>query len=435
MSYLKLKLHNSLTKSDYIVENFELMTMYVCGPTLYNELHIGNGRSLVVFDVFFRVFNYLFEKVIYVRNITDIDDKIVQKSMERGISAEMLVNEYEVFYKRDLNNLNILPPTYEPKATFFLPQMIEYIKKLQVKDYAYVTKNKNVYFEVSKLEDYNFFQNIDALKEEARVINKEDKKNWKDFALWKGVTDNYGYESPWGYGRPGWHLECSVMSNHYLGDNFMLHGGGEDLAFPHHHNEIAQGMGYANKCCSELFVHNGLICLKGNKMSKSLGNIITISSIAQSKYHGDILRYIYISTYYNSNLNFTDDILINSTNIINKIREFKYKNIHLRDNKKKEVYMEHLLNYMNIPETMSHLFSLMSDANNYNIVMNTWQLLGFDLGIRQEVDSAIIANLIEKRQEAKLEKNYELSDSIRKELESYHIKVQDSKDEQIWFYM
>jgi cysteinyl-tRNA synthetase len=442
---LELKLHNTLTKKDYIINNindFKKIGMYVCGPTLYNELHIGNGRSLVVFDVFFRFFKHIFKEVIYVRNITDIEDKIIKKALEEDLKPDDIVNRYEVIFKKDLENLNILSPTFEPKATHFIKEMILYIQKLIENGFAYKTKSGNVYFNTQKLDHYDYFQNPNNLQENKKIDNKEDKNHWQDFALWKFVDDKFGYESPWGYGRPGWHLECSVMSEKYLGEEFLFHGGGEDLAFPHHHNEIAQSFGYCNKCISKIFVHNGLLQLNGEKMSKSLGNSIFIKEKVFNKYDGDILRYLYLSTYYSSNLNVNESIFIQSESNINKIREFKYKYmIYYKENQNenKEVYIDDLLKYMNIPETITYLFKLMNEIENipinYNLIMNTWELLGFDLSIRSSLSINEINELIEERKIAKNNKNYILSDEIRKKLEKDFVKIEDQLSVSIWFYI
>jgi cysteinyl-tRNA synthetase len=435
----KLNLYNHLTKKNIVIDTFDKMTMYVCGPTLYDELHIGNGRSLVIFDVIFRIFKVLFKEVIYVRNITDIEDKIIIKCNEEKKNPKEIVDKYEEIFNENLKNLNILPPTFQPKATDFINEMIEYIKVLIKKDFAYVTPEGNVYFRISQLEKYDFFQNPDSLKENLRIENENDKENWQDFVLWKKTHDKYGYESPWCYGRPGWHLECSVMSNHYLGDEFLVHGGGEDLAFPHHHNEIAQGLGYSNKCCSKIFLHNGLIQFNGEKMSKSLGNVIKISSMASNKHDGDILRYLYISTYYNSSLNVTDEVILQSKNTINKIREFKFKNEKYKNTNNQELYLDKILTDINIPKTFTYLFALMNDidkiSENYNIIINTFHFLGFDLEKRTNLDENQILELIKNRQEAKNNKDYNLSDKIRKELEANFVKIEDKKDEQYWFYI
>lgn len=435
----KLILYNHLTKKDIVIEDFKKMTMYVCGPTLYDELHIGNGRSLVIFDMIFRIFKLLFQEITYVRNITDIEDKIIIKCENEKKTPKEIVDKYTKIFEQNLGNLNVLPPTFQPKATEFLEEMIKYIETLIKKGFAYKTSENNVYFSVNKLENYNFFQNPESLKKDLRIENQSDKEYWQDFVLWKQVKDEYGYNSPWGYGRPGWHLECSVMSHHYLGDEFLIHGGGEDLAFPHHHNEIAQGFGYANKCCSKIFLHNGLIQFKGEKMSKSLGNIITISSAANNKYEGDTLRYLYISTYYNSSLNVTEEVILQSKNTVNKIREFKFKYEEYKDINNKEIYLDKILNNLNIPKTFTYLFALMNDLdnikNNYNIVMNTFHLLGFDLAIRTDLSTDEILILIKNREEAKKNKDYNLSDKIRKKLENHFIKIEDKKDKQIWFYI
>jgi cysteinyl-tRNA synthetase len=436
---IQMKIYNTLTKKDFIIKDFNEMTMYVCGPTLYDKLHIGNGRSLVVFDVFFRVFKHIFKKVTYVRNITDIEDKIVNKALEEKISTDEIVKRYEFFFREDLENLNILPVTFEPKATEFIPQMILYIENLIENGFAYKTNKGNVYFNTEKLENYNFFQDPNNLQENKRISNKDDKNNWQDFVLWKIVDDVFGYKSPWGYGRPGWHLECSVMSEYYLGKEFLFHGGGEDLAFPHHHNEIAQSFGYCNKCISKIFVHNGLLQINGEKMSKSLGNIITINQKIYNKHEGDILRYLYISTYYNKNLNVTEDIFIQSASNVNKIREFKYKYIKYINSDNKEIYIHELLNDMNIPETITYLFQLMNEIKdiekNYNLIMNTWHLLGFDLSIRTKFTEVEIEKFLIERQIAKNNKNYSLSDEIRRKLEENFVKIEDKKNEFIWYFI
>lgn len=428
------KIYNNLTKKIEEINDFSKMTMYVCGPTLYDDLHVGNGRSLIIFDTFYRFFKFVFKEVIYVRNITDIDDKIIDKAIKLKKTPKEVVEIYNLSFRKILEDLNILNPTFETKATEFLPEMFDYISTLLKKKYAYITEKKNIYFSVSKLENYNFFQDTSQLKEEARVIHKDDKKNWQDFALWKNVNDNFGYDSPWGYGRPGWHLECSVMSNHYLGNNFLFHGGGEDLAFPHHHNEIAQGLGYCNEICSKIFVHNGLICFQGEKMSKSVGNILKINSIIKNKYDGDVWRYIFLSTSYSSSINLTPLIIENSKNIIDKIREFKFKYFFLKDINYKEVYIENLWENFNLPELFNNLFALLK-KENYNLIMNTFSLLGFDFSIRTSLSIKEIEKLIEDREIAKKNKNYEESDKIRYFLQSNFIKIEDSKEKSIWFYM
>lgn len=394
-----LQIYSKLTKQKEKFNDLSIMKMYVCGPTLYNDMHIGNGRSLIIFDVFFRFFRQIFQQVIYVRNITDVDDKIINKAIENHQTPKEIVDFYEKIFKTDTKNLNLLEPTYEPKVTAFIPQIIEYIQKIISNGYGYVTEDGNVYFSTNKLDRYDFFQNASELIEESRICKKDDKHSWKDFALWKKVDDEFGYDSPWGYGRPSWHIECTVMSNYYLGSHFDFHGGGEDLAFPHHHNEIAQNYGGAQCCPTNLFVHNGLVNINGAKMSKSLGNIIQINQIVKNTYDGDVLRYIFISTYYSSPVNFSDELWNNGQNMVNKFRRYKFLYEHMRDNKNNELLIDAMFDDFNLPALFFQVNQVMKqkDKNSYNKVINTLELLGFVLDIRTQLSEENINKLVSER--------------------------------------
>ena len=317
-----LKLTNSLTRKKELFKpiNPENITMYACGPTVYDNPHVGNARTLVVFDILYRVLKKLFTNVKYVRNITDVDDKIIEASKNKKISInEITKNVTKVFHK-NCKSLNCLVPTSEPRATDHIQEMVEMTKSLIEKNFAYAVEG-HVYFSVSTFKEYGKLsnKNLDELKAGSRIEISKLKKNPMDFVLWKpSLPDDPGWESPWGRGRPGWHLECSVMSEKYLGKNFDIHGGGLDLIFPHHENEIAQS------CCnnstekfSNYWVHNGFVTINKEKMSKSLGNIVSISD-AVDKYSGQVVRLALLSAHYSQPLDWNEKLLEEQKSIIEK---------------------------------------------------------------------------------------------------------------------
>ena len=317
-----LKLTNSLTRKKELFKpiNPENITMYACGPTVYDNPHVGNARTLVVFDILYRVLKKLFTNVKYVRNITDVDDKIIEASKNKKISInEITKNVTKVFHK-NCKSLNCLVPTSEPRATDHIQEMVEMTKSLIKKNFAYSVEG-HVYFSVSTFKEYGKLsnKNLDELKAGSRIEISKLKKNPMDFVLWKpSLPDDPGWESPWGRGRPGWHLECSVMSEKYLGKNFDIHGGGLDLIFPHHENEIAQS------CCnnstekfSNYWVHNGFVTINKEKMSKSLGNIVSISD-AVDKYSGQVVRLALLSAHYSQPLDWNEKLLEEQKSIIEK---------------------------------------------------------------------------------------------------------------------
>ena len=318
--YLTNSLGNK--KEKFIPINENQINMYVCGPTVYDDPHIGNARPLVVFDVLFRILkcNFGENQVTYVRNITDIDDKIIQSSIEKKITTEELTNKITKNFHDDCSYLNCLKPTHEPKATENISLMIEMINQLLKYGYAY-SNNKHVYFEVKKFKDYGKLsnKNLDELIAGSRVEISENKKNPEDFVLWKPSKDNEPFwDSPWGKGRPGWHLECSVMSKKYLGDKFDIHGGGRDLIFPHHENEIAQSIcANKNDVFANYWVHNGFITMSNEKMAKSQGNILKIKDF-KNKIDGQVLRLALMSTHYKQQLDWNDQLINNCQNTINK---------------------------------------------------------------------------------------------------------------------
>ena len=309
-------------KEKFVPINKNKIGMYVCGPTVYDDPHIGNARPLVVFDILFRVLkcSYGDKKIIYVRNITDIDDKIIQSSIEKNITTNELTIKITKKFHEECNYLNCQKPTFEPKATENISLMIEMISSLLKKDYAYFN-NRHVYFEVKKFKDYGKLsnKNLDDLIVGSRVEVSENKKNPEDFVLWKPSKDNEPYwDSPWGKGRPGWHLECSVMSKKYLGDKFDIHGGGRDLIFPHHENEIAQSRcANENETFANYWIHNGFVTMSNEKMAKSQGNILKISDF-KNNISGQVFRFALMSAHYKQPLDWNDKLIDQCQNTINK---------------------------------------------------------------------------------------------------------------------
>jgi cysteinyl-tRNA synthetase len=319
-----LTISNSLTRSKDLFKpiNPKKISMYVCGPTVYDNPHVGNARSLVVFDLLYRVLNKLYGKdnVTYVRNITDVDDKIIEAAKQKNVSIEKITNDVTKIFHQNTKDLNCLTPSVEPKATEHIKEMIDMISSLIKKKLAYENKG-HVYFLISGFKDYGKLSNkkIDELVAGSRVEVSDLKKNPLDFILWKpALSDEPGWESPWGRGRPGWHLECSVMSEKYLGKEFDIHGGGLDLLFPHHENEIAQSCANnSSKILANYWVHNGFLTMKKEKMSKSVGNIETITEVLEN-YNGQVIRLALLSAHYKQPLDWNNNLLEQSKTNLEK---------------------------------------------------------------------------------------------------------------------
>ena len=344
--------------------------MYVCGPTVYESPHIGNARPLVVFDILFKVLKCKYGKdsITYVRNITDIDDKIITSSIENKISVSELTGKITSIFHEDCKYLNCESPTHEPRATDNISLMIDMINKLIKNNFAY-EKNNHVYFEVKKFDDYGKLsnKNLDELVAGARVEISKNKKNPEDFVLWKPSSNDEPYwDSPWGKGRPGWHLECSVMSKKFLGDVFDIHGGGRDLIFPHHENEIAQ-----SRCANEknnfanYWVHNGFITISNEKMSKSLGNILKISDF-KKKVNGQVLRLALISSHYKQPLDWNNKLLNECEKTINKWYESYIdidKSVLIPDE-----YLSPLYDDLNTPGYIANLHKLFELSQKLSLI-------------------------------------------------------------------
>ena len=446
-------LSNSLgnKKEKFVPINKNKIGIYVCGPTVYDDPHIGNARPLVVFDILYRVLKCKFgeKTVTYVRNITDIDDKIIQSSNEKKISTQELTKKITKNFHEDCVYLGCQKPTFEPKATENISLMIEMINKLIQNGYAYLN-NLHIYFEVKKFKDYGKLsnKNLDELIAGSRVEVSENKKNPEDFVLWKPSKDNEPFwESPWGKGRPGWHLECSVMSKKYLGDKFDIHGGGRDLIFPHHENEIAQSR-CANdtKVFANYWIHNGFITMSNEKMAKSQGNILKTMDL-KKKINGQVLRLALMSAHYKQPLDWNDKLLEDSKSTIDKW----YQMFVSIKNKIKipETMLLPLYDDLNTPGYIGNLHKLFDKANSGNskdkeIFVSACNFVGLLNETREQwlefkktrssMSENEILSKINLRNKARESKDYGFADEIRKELLDKGVLIEDKNGKTIWKY-
>ena len=309
-------------KEEFVPLKENQIGMYVCGVTVYDYCHVGHARAAIVFDTFYRYFQYRGYEVLFVRNFTDIDDKIINRADEQGVDWQEINRKYIDAFYEDMGRLNIAAPTEEPKATDHIPEMLEMIQSLVDQDKAYESEG-DVFYSIKSFKEYGCLsgKNIDDLQSGARVEVNETKRNPLDFALWKKSKPGEPFwDSPWGPGRPGWHIECSAMSKKYLGDTFDIHGGGKDLVFPHHENEIAQSCGCTGKQPVRYWVHNGFVNIDKEKMSKSLGNFFTIREVYK-KYHPEVLRLFLISSHYRSPIDFSEKNLEDATKVLSRFYE------------------------------------------------------------------------------------------------------------------
>ena len=444
----KLQLTNSFTrkKETFNPINPKKISLYSCGPTVYDKPHVGNARTLVVFDMLFRILKLSYgQNVLYVRNITDVDDKIIEASKKNKKSINEITENITKIFHKDCESLNCLKPTKEPKATEHIKEMIEMTSSLIKKKFAYENEG-HVYFSVASYKNYGKLsnKNLDELKSGSRIEVSNLKKDPMDFVLWKpSSAADPGWESPWGRGRPGWHLECSVMSEKYLGKTFDIHGGGLDLIFPHHENEIAQS------CCNNsldrlanYWVHNGFVTINKEKMSKSLGNVISISD-AVSKYSGQVVRLALLSAHYSQPLDWNNDLLNQQKNTIDK-----WYNLYEETNEVdiSEISVS-LFDDLNTPGFIAKLHELYNDAikgdnkkkiifNNacrflglFNISKNEWQNLKKR---RLNISENTILKKIDERAKAKKDGNFDLADKIRNDLFDQGILIEDQKEKTIW---
>ena len=452
---VSFKIFNSLNgqKEEFNPYNPEHIKIYACGPTVYNYAHIGNARMAVVFDTFVRTLRIFYPKVTYVSNITDIDDKIIEAAHEQKVEISSITEKYTKIYNDDMAELNVLMPDIQPKATEYIPEMIELIEDLISKDFAY-EKDGHVLFHVPNYDNYGKLskRNRDEQIAGSRVEIAPFKKDPADFVLWKPSDKSQpGWDSPWGVGRPGWHTECSAMSKKTLGLPFDIHGGGRDLIFPHHENEIAQS------CCSsaniedptsyaKYWMHNGFVTIDGEKMSKSLGNIILVNELTES-HHGEVIRLALLSSHYRQGLDWNEKIIHQASILLDKLYEIKF----LLNGENKEYSSEtnlepiaYLADDLNTPGLIAELHKLVKDFNTSNSnkseIKIHLNLISQALGILQddsykkiseELESKIHA-LILKRKVAKDSKDYELADKIRNELLDLGVEIKDTSSGTDW---
>ena len=419
--------------------------MYVCGPTVYDDPHIGNARPIVIFDILFKVLKKRFSNVTYVRNITDVDDKIIKSANEKNISISDLTESVINSFNKDCNYLNCEDPSQQPKATEHIDLMIEMISELIKKSFAY-ENNKHVYFEVKKFEDYGKLSNkkLEDLIEGSRIEVSDNKKSSEDFVLWKPSLENEpSWDSPWGKGRPGWHLECSAMSKKFLGNEFDIHGGGIDLIFPHHENEIAQSR-CANdtKVFANYWLHNAFITMSNEKMAKSQGNILKIKDF-RDKVSGQVLRLALISAHYKQPLDWNDKLLTDCQNTINK-----WYNVYLPSNKDlDDELLKPLYDDINTPGYIANLHQLYDKANKGNdedkqIFNSACNFIGLLQETKEQwlshkivnvdITEDEIKNKIDLRNKARANKDYKEADNIRDYLLDKGVLIEDKDGKTIW---
>ena len=436
---MNFKIYNTLTKEKELFQPLDdqSIKMYVCGPTVYSYAHIGNARPAVIFDTLYRVLKSIYPEVIYVRNITDVDDKINEAAKKLNKPISFITKKYTGIYHQDMQSLNVLSPSHEPRVTDNIEQIISMIQRIIDNKKAYI-KDSHILFDVTSFERYGELSNrdIDEMLSGARVEVAEYKKNPGDFVLWKPSKDDEpGWDSPWGYGRPGWHIECSSMVETYLGKEIDIHGGGQDLIFPHHENEIAQSCSAHNsKSYAKYWMHNGYLNMEGEKMSKSLGNIITVKELLE-KYDGEVIRLALLSTHYRKPINFGESLLEQSKNILNKL----YKNINnqsYEDVVSKDV-INSLLDDLNTPLAISSLLkikcskTLIKSANLLGL-LNRTQEEWLSLNNKSTISENDIELLINERDEARKAKDFVKADEIRDQLEQNNVILEDIDGKTIW---
>ncbi|MDR3224418.1 MAG: cysteine--tRNA ligase [Holosporales bacterium] len=439
---MKLRLYNTLSKKlDFFKPIDEgNVRMYVCGPTVYDRAHLGNARPAVVFDVLYRLLKTLYRKVTYVRNITDIDDKIYNSAIEKGIGISELTEKTIEMYHDDVTKLNVLPVDIEPRATNHIEDIIDFIDKLIANDSAYISEG-HVYFDVSSFARYGALskKNLDELINGTRVEISDFKRNSLDFVLWKPIDDkfNFGWKSPWGVGRPGWHIECSAMAMKYLGEHFDIHGGGIDLVFPHHENEMAQSCALSNEqSMANYWLHNGHLNIEGIKMSKSLGNFFTVNELLK-KYDGEVIRMAFLMTHYSAPQNFSLDVLEQAKSVLDHWYTITRDTEPIPEDGAIPEVLDALLDDMNTPRAIAILSSVKTvDTRFVNTCRDFLGILtkgsdGWFCKVSDEKKEWINVKIAE-RAKAKCERDYAMADAIRNELFDNNIILEDTKDGTIW---
>ena len=466
-----MKLFNTLTrrKEEFVPLEEGKVRMYVCGPTVYNLIHIGNARPMIIFDTVRRYMEYKGYEVNYVSNFTDVDDKIIKKAIEEGVSAQEISERYIAECKKDMDGMNVKPATTNPQATQEINGMISMIQTLVDKGYAYPAADGTVYFRVKKFKEYGKLshKNLDDLQSGFRslqVSGEDQKEDPLDFVLWKPKKEGEPFwKSPWCDGRPGWHIECSEMSKKYLGEQIDIHAGGEDLIFPHHENEIAQSEAANGKEFAKYWMHNGFLNIDNRKMSKSLGNFFTVREISE-KYDLQVLRFFMLSAHYRSPLNFSAELMEAAKNGLERITtaaenlKFLINNAKMEDMSEDEreklagstVYVENFEKAMdddfNTADAISAVFELVKYMNTttdgasskeylqnlFDCLVRLTDVLGIIVDKEDEILASDIEALIEERQAARKAKNFARADEIRDELLAKGIILKDTREGVQW---
>ena len=465
-----MRLYNTMSKrkEEFVPVEEGKVRMYVCGPTVYNFIHIGNARPMIVFDTVRRYFEYKGYDVNYVSNFTDVDDKIIKKAIEEGVPAEEISQRYIAECKKDMDGMNIEPATTNPMATQEIDGMIDMISTLIEKGYAY-EKNGTVYFRTRQFKDYGKLshKNLDDLRSGNRALlvsGEDEKEDPLDFVLWKPKKEGEpAWESPWSDGRPGWHIECSVMSKKYLGEQIDIHAGGEDLVFPHHENEIAQSEACNGKEFAKYWMHNAFLNIDNHKMSKSLGNFRTVREISE-QYDLQILRFFMLSAHYRSPLNFSAELMEASKNGLERIRNAADNLRYMMEQAKEESMTdaekdnltktkEFVTSFetameddFNTADAIAAIFDLVKYANTtataegsreyakalYDLLVKLTDVLGLIVDKKEEILDDEIEALIAERQAARKEKNFARADEIRDELAAKGIVLLDTREGVKW---
>ena len=465
-----MKIYNTMSKrkEEFVPLEEGKVKMYVCGPTVYNFIHIGNARPMIVFDTVRRYFEYKGYDVNFVSNFTDVDDKIIKKAIEEGVTADEISKRYIAECKKDMEAMNIKPATKNPLATEEIYGMVDMIQTLIDKGYAY-EKNGTVYYRTRKFKEYGKLshKNLDDLQSGGRtllVTGEDEKEDPLDFVLWKPKKEGEpAWESPWSEGRPGWHIECSEMSKKYLGEQIDIHAGGEDLIFPHHENEIAQSEAANGKEFAKYWMHNGFLNIDNRKMSKSLGNFFTVREISE-KYDLQVLRFFMLSAHYRSPLNFSADLMESARTSLERILtaadnlRFLSKNAEeCRITEEEKALLDKADEYVqgferamdddfNTADAVASVFELVkfinttADGNRskeyldtlYNILFKLTDVLGIIIDKKEEMLDEEIEAMIEKRQAARKERNFALADQIRDELLAKGIILEDTREGVKW---
>ena len=465
-----MKIFNTMTrkKEEFVPLEEGKVKMYVCGPTVYNLIHIGNARPMIIFDTVRRYMEYKGYEVNFVSNFTDVDDKIIKKAIEEGVTAEEISTRYIEECKKDMAGMNVKPATTHPLATQEIDGMIEMISSLIDKGYAYAVSDGTVYFRVKKFKEYGKLshKNLDDLQSGFRslqVSGEEQKEDPLDFVLWKPKKEGEPYwKSPWCDGRPGWHIECSVMSKKYLGEEIDIHAGGEDLIFPHHENEIAQSECCNGKIFARYWMHNGFLNIDNRKMSKSLGNFRTVREIAK-QYDLQVLRFFMLNAHYRSHLNFSAELMESSKNALERIVEAAGRLKDRRDADQREMtdgekellstadgfavkFEEAMDDDFNTADALAAVFELVKFANTkvneestgafagylLDIIIRLCDVLGLIVLKKEEVLDEDIEALIEERQAARKAKDFAHADEIRAKLLDMGIELKDTREGVKW---